>query len=196
MVIWKLKMRTRQKVGLFVVMAMSLVTMTAALAKIAVSLIPMTDSDVLGDPATQYFASIINFTSDCEQCLVIIMGCIPTLHLASRLKIPTISEFRNSVSNLLRSRRSKSGTHSDTQTTGAFHYGNSHQDSSRYHELQFTPKLRRSEEDSFSSTALALAPHGQPPSPAHLSGNPGETQIHRTASFSVSYNHHTTREGA
>lgn len=84
----KLKMPKRRKVGLLEVMAMSLVTMCAALAKITESLIPLTDSQILGNATLAYFVSIINFSPACEQGLVILMGCITTLHLATRLCVP------------------------------------------------------------------------------------------------------------
>ncbi|KAH8203675.1 hypothetical protein TruAng_002205 [Truncatella angustata] len=192
-IIWKLKMRTRRKVGLLVVMALSLVTMAAAVAKITVSLIPMTGSPLLVAPAVQYYTSIINFTSDCEQCLVIIMGCIPTLHLATRLQLPTVSKFRDSLLGLVSGHRSKTSVQEKHMQTGSrFTYGSAHKNRDDYHELQLTPRVRVSDEESYGSTREALGGHSrsyissQIPR-VHASRNFGENEIYRTDSSTVSH---------
>ncbi|KAK8108108.1 uncharacterized protein PG998_010121 [Apiospora kogelbergensis] len=200
-IVWKLNMPTRRKVGLVVVMAMSLVTMCAALAKITVSLIPMTNSQILGNPAVQYFTSIINFSSDCEQCLVIIMGCIPTLHLAGRLQLPTVSQLRDNVSKALSRSGRKSSESSlvekNTQTsTGKYSSTSSHKGHSGYQEIQLVPQIHAPGNDKFANSSRALSGQGhshvtsQGPQ-SHLDGNPDEGWVHRTDSFSVSYKTHS-----
>lgn len=196
MIIWKLNMPTRRKVGLLVVLAMSLVTMCAALAKITVSLIPMTNNKILGNPAVQYFTSIINFSSDCEQTLVIIMGCIPTLHLASRLRVPSLRELRGNVSKVFGwSSRYGEGKESMQASSTKSSFPNSQKGHSRYHEIQLAPLANASNANSFDSTRRALAPRNNPyvtsqGSLPHLEGNLGGTRVLRTDSVSVSYTPH------
>ncbi|KAK7949580.1 hypothetical protein PG988_016219 [Apiospora saccharicola] len=213
MIIWKLNMPTRRKAGLGVVIAMSLVTMCAALAKITVSLIPMTNSQVLGNPAVQYFTSIINFSSDCEQCLVIIMGCIPTLHLASRLQWPTYSQLRDNVSKAISRSGRKSSQFSLVEKGGG---SSSTQSSSRkfsnptssqrgghsgYDEVKLVPQqaVYVPRNDSFAATGGMLSGQGQSHVTSqgqlpHLAGNLDESRVRRTDSFSVSYKPHGTFE--
>ncbi|ROV87000.1 hypothetical protein VMCG_10821 [Cytospora schulzeri] len=201
MVIWKLHMPTRRKIGLLVVMAMSLVTMCAAVAKITVSLIPMTNNKILGDPAVQYFTSIINFSSDCEQALVIIMGCIPTLHLANRLRVPSLKELRGNVSKIFswsdRRKSSRYRGHKESVETSSTKpsFPGSQKGYSGYHEIQLTPLVCASNPERFDSTRRALSPRGQSyvtsqGSLPRVDGDFSETRVLRTDSFSVSYKPH------
>lgn len=183
-------MPKRRKIGLLVVMAMSLVTMCAALAKITVSLIPLTNSQILGNPAVEYFASIINFSSACEQGLVILMGCIPTLHLATRLRAPSLSKLRGNVSKVFSwSNRSKSsrgvkGVQTDSTKSS---FPDSQKGFTGYQEMQLTPKVRPSDADSFEmyteDETYATSQSALP----HWDGNFRENQVLRTDRFSVSY---------
>ncbi|KAH7304430.1 hypothetical protein B0I35DRAFT_484476 [Stachybotrys elegans] len=90
------------------------------LAKITVSLIPLSGNTNLGHPSTRYFAGIINLCSNCEQMLVIILGCLPTLHVVSKMEF-RLPNFK-SLSSLFQSflsgsrRQGKSENHSSKWT--------------------------------------------------------------------------------
>lgn len=192
-------MPKRRKLGLLVVMAMSLVTMCAALAKITVSLIPMTNPKVVANTAVQYFASItsrINFCSDCEQALVIIMGCIPTLHLASRLRLPSLTKLRGSVSKVfnwsdrIKSSRGKKSAQTDSAKSS---FPDSQKGLTGYQGFHLVPQVQPSDDGSFESTRKVLYPQDQTYATSEgalpqWDGNSHYTQIVRTDRYPVSYN--------
>ncbi|OTA89153.1 hypothetical protein M434DRAFT_79747 [Hypoxylon sp. CO27-5] len=100
-VIWKLHMPVRQKIGLAILMAMSLVTMAASILKAVLSnIIP----NITGDsneppPDAQYISSLSIFTGNVEQCLVIIMGCIAPL--APMVKLRFLHSIYTKLSGLV-----------------------------------------------------------------------------------------------
>jgi len=75
LIIWNLHMPTRQKVGLVLLMCLSLVTAVASIMKTVTT--PRADAGP--KPDAQYTASIAVLWSGVEQTLVIILGCIAPL---------------------------------------------------------------------------------------------------------------------
>ncbi|KAI0964781.1 hypothetical protein F4678DRAFT_477083 [Xylaria arbuscula] len=121
LIIWKLNMRTSRKIALVLLLSITFVTMIAALSKIVVILVPLSGSIIPGDHGLLYFdglfVAIINLTSTFEQCLVIIIGCIPTLYLLTNLRFPLFrrigASMVNLIPSLLQSGNSK-GIHADS----------------------------------------------------------------------------------
>ena len=61
--------------------------MGAATTKIAFVLIRLSNNVEAVLATEKYFQSLVNLMADCEQCLVIIMGCVPALKLLKKLNI-------------------------------------------------------------------------------------------------------------
>ena len=86
--IWRLKMKTKQRVGLVILMSASLVTMTLSILKtVAIRNVKQQQEnpyarDVIYDSSLTVVYSIL------EEKFVIIMGCIPTLRSAAKLRLP------------------------------------------------------------------------------------------------------------
>ncbi|KAI1311365.1 hypothetical protein F5Y03DRAFT_410519 [Xylaria venustula] len=143
LIIWKLNMRRRRKVALVLLLSMSLVTMIAALSKIVVVLVPLSGSLILGDHGLLFFDGlfvvIINLASASEQCLVMMIGCIPTLYLLTKLRFPYFQHIGASIVNLVPSflrRGNSKGMHTDSYPVDASNCDN----------LGLGPKVQASED--------------------------------------------------
>ncbi|KAK9415508.1 putative Trichodiene oxygenase [Seiridium unicorne] len=115
MMIWKLNMQWRRKLALTILIALSLVTMAAAASKMVVSLLFTIGATGYVDTIRGTF--VIDFTTCLEQALVIIMGCVPTVRLISKLEFPSVRQIGSSLVSLITRTRSKgagsdSGSHS------------------------------------------------------------------------------------
>ncbi|CAH0054724.1 unnamed protein product [Clonostachys solani] len=105
--VWKLSMALQRKIGLILLLSVSLVTAGVQSAKIGIALegtlgrILFQEAGRIG--AVFYIVSIV------EQSIVIIMGCIPALGPITQLEIPIFSSLGSSVTSLFSSvvRRSK-----------------------------------------------------------------------------------------
>jgi hypothetical protein len=73
LIIWKLNMPIRRKIAIILLMALSLLTMSASIMKTVTAQSSQTATDV------EYNASMAILWSGIEQSFVIIMGCIPSL---------------------------------------------------------------------------------------------------------------------
>lgn len=89
LIIFKLNMPMRRKVGLAIMMSMSLVTVVASIMKTLTSQGYSPD-----DEEVQYEASIAILWSALEQTLVILMSCIPPLRAAAKVKIPWLRNLK------------------------------------------------------------------------------------------------------
>lgn len=87
MVIWKLNMPLRRKIGLGLLMALSLITAAASIMKT----ITTPRSDTGNSEDAQYHASVAVLWSGVEQSLVIIMGSIPPLR--AKVKAIMVEHF-------------------------------------------------------------------------------------------------------
>ncbi|KAI0457470.1 hypothetical protein F5B21DRAFT_501517 [Xylaria acuta] len=90
LIIWKLNMPRRRKFALAALLALSLITMGIVVVKIALVLIRLTQPN---DTVAIHYQSLVQLIAGLEQCLVIIMGCIPTLRLSTHLKLPTLGDM-------------------------------------------------------------------------------------------------------
>ena len=102
MIVWRLNMATRKKVGLCVLLALSLITLAFSILKTVTAESSGSESD---EP--QYEASLSSVWDDTEQCLVIIMGCIPTLKPLAHLEFPALRSITRSWTGLLGSSSSR-----------------------------------------------------------------------------------------
>ncbi|KAK4222293.1 hypothetical protein QBC38DRAFT_375408 [Podospora fimiseda] len=89
-ILWNMNMPLHRKVGLILLMSMSLITMGAALVKVALVIIQLTTPPKVGSKNLAYFNGIYNLCTGVEQCLVIIMGCIPPLRSITRIPMPAV----------------------------------------------------------------------------------------------------------
>jgi hypothetical protein len=87
--IWKLNMAVRRKISLILVMCGSIFSMIMSILK-TVSLAEVANSAV-GTPNVQYSSSPQLIYGFSEQSIVIIMGCIPTLHAVKRSDFAKLS---------------------------------------------------------------------------------------------------------
>ncbi|KAI0143701.1 hypothetical protein GGR57DRAFT_507849 [Xylariaceae sp. FL1272] len=88
-VIWRLNMPLRQKIGLVALVALSLVTVAASILKtILANIIPkITTQESATIPDVQYVSSLSISAGNVEQCLVIILGCTAPLRPVAKLPI-------------------------------------------------------------------------------------------------------------
>jgi hypothetical protein len=103
-VIWRLQMAIRQRIGIVLLMSMSLLTMTMSILKtISLSRIAAQQSDPTATDV-QYSATLTILYTCLEQAFVIIMGCVPPLRSASRL--PIARSISSSLGSVLRNMKS------------------------------------------------------------------------------------------
>lgn len=106
MVIWRLQMALRQRIGLVLLMSASLFTMVMSILK-TVGLQRIADQQA--DPTAtdvQYDATLEILWSCLEQACVIIMGCVPSLRAVTKLELT--KSISNSLDSILRRRKSSS----------------------------------------------------------------------------------------
>ncbi|KAK6856594.1 hypothetical protein PG995_006781 [Apiospora arundinis] len=115
--IWNLNMRRRQKNALVFVMALSLVTMCVVVAKISLVFVRLGDTSTnLSTTLARYFQSLVHLVANVEQCLVITLGCVPSLRLARLPKVPSVNDVSTWWHSLLRVRSSRSGSHHSSRS--------------------------------------------------------------------------------
>ncbi|GAW10671.1 hypothetical protein ANO14919_000050 [Xylariales sp. No.14919] len=96
LIIWRLHMPTRRKLGLVILLALSLVTLTASILKTVTS---QTSSSSAED--VQYNASLGALFAALEQSLVIIMGCVPPLRPLGAMTINSLRSFSSAFTSLV-----------------------------------------------------------------------------------------------
>jgi hypothetical protein len=119
MIVWKLKMPLHRKISLAFVLALGLITLAAAITKVAIIVITTFDTPT-GGGGTNYFQGIIYLTSCIEQCMVIIMGCIPVFQSITKLHIGKIGSIYSSLTSLVL-RRKRSHSDFSTEKSDTYH---------------------------------------------------------------------------
>ncbi|PHH70097.1 hypothetical protein CDD82_7342 [Ophiocordyceps australis] len=95
--IWKLNMPLRQKMGLCILLALSLVTMGTSIAKAAAGGV---SSGINNTKDVLYNIAMSIFWASLEQVFVIMMGCAPPLRNVTKLRIPPASSISASFRGL------------------------------------------------------------------------------------------------
>ncbi|KAF2789983.1 hypothetical protein K505DRAFT_420135 [Melanomma pulvis-pyrius CBS 109.77] len=103
--IWNLQMPARERIGLIFVMALSIFTMLMSILK--TYWIYTASQATKASVDVQYNATFQVLFGVLEQCVVIIMGCIPSIRHVF-LESVLLSALGNSLASLLRSSRSRS----------------------------------------------------------------------------------------
>lgn len=178
LILWKLNMRMHRKVGLIILVASSLVTAAAAVAKGTISLLYIFNAALSVDGSRGIH--VINFTACLEQALVIIIGCVPAIRSITQLKHPSLVNIGNSLASLLakiRSTRSMNTSKESFSRRAKYcSFGN----------IELTPRLHALQESGPNkdgkSSGLVIASLGETDAHTPLA----EGQVCRTDSFSVS----------
>lgn len=108
--IWKLNMPLRRKIGIVLLMAATAIAFAAALSKAVVVIAALTGKIVMTGPD---FGGLYFLVSVIEQCLVIMVGCVPSLGPISKLQFPTLNTIGETLASLLTrgtARTSKKGS--------------------------------------------------------------------------------------
>ncbi|KAI0173704.1 integral membrane protein [Hypoxylon sp. FL1284] len=119
MVIWRLQMALRQRIGLVLLMSASLFTMVMSILK-TIGLKNIADQQT--DPTAtdvQYDAALEILWSCLEQACVIIMGCVPSLRAVTKLELT--KSISNSLDSILR-RRKLSSSNVNKKDSGGVPY--------------------------------------------------------------------------
>ncbi|KAF4633296.1 hypothetical protein G7Y89_g4834 [Cudoniella acicularis] len=176
-IIWNLNMALRRKIGLMILMGVSLFTMSMSIMKVMVA---QGSSHYSTD--VQYKASLGVLWSGMEQTCVIIMGCVPPLRSITKLEFPDLSAIGSSLSSLVKRNRSKQSSldNNSSNSTGK-----------EYHDLETnTYKLGRlgpkQEVQGFTTTSNYY-PEGNKVSNQSLVT---DNHVRRTDGFSISYDQH------
>lgn len=104
MIVWKLHMDLRRRLGLMALMTLSLFTVVASVLKMFFPL----RSSRLGEVDVSYSTCMTAMFGQLEQCTVVIMGCVPPLRGLAKLDLPR--SLSNSLSSWrLALRRTRSG---------------------------------------------------------------------------------------
>jgi hypothetical protein len=131
MIVWQLKMPLHKKISLVFVLVLSLITLAAAITKVAIIVITTFDTPT-GGGGTNYFQGIVYLTSCIEQSMVIIMGCIPAFQPLAKLSAHRLGSIYSSLTSMvLRRKRSDSNFSNEKNDTST---------PSDIQELQLVPK--------------------------------------------------------
>lgn len=121
--IWRLQMPLHNRIGLILVMCMSLFTMAMSILKTANMVIAFKANFSSVD--AQYDASLHLLYGLLEQHFVIIMGCIPSLRSLIKQNLPSFKIFSSSwsgLTSLMKGSKSNPSQLSDTNNTfGTYH---------------------------------------------------------------------------
>jgi hypothetical protein len=71
--------------------------MGGAMIKVVLVVIQLNNAPAVCHSNLAYFNGLYNLCTGVEQCLVIIMGCVPVLHFIAKLSFPIISTISFSV---------------------------------------------------------------------------------------------------
>ncbi|KAH7384631.1 hypothetical protein BKA66DRAFT_81944 [Pyrenochaeta sp. MPI-SDFR-AT-0127] len=112
-VVWKLNMPFRRKLGIIILLALSLFTMGCSIAKAAFA-----ESGISSQQDKQYISSLALMWSVTEQTFVIMMGCAPPLSSVTKLKLPLLPSLTASMKRLVSSRGTDSKGSSGLEKSG------------------------------------------------------------------------------
>lgn len=144
-IIWHLNMSTQRKVALVTLMALSTITLGVVLVKIVLIFLRLSNASIQSKDLERYFQSLVHLVAALEQCLVIILGCVPTLKFVTKLQFPSFTQMTSWAASLVPtswSNRSRQGS------TG---YG-SNSGSAYNEDLELAPKVKIPGEDPDKST--------------------------------------------
>jgi hypothetical protein len=172
-IVWRLNMSVRRRIGLMTVMGLSLVTLAAAVLKIAIIVIITWGGPVANGGGANYFQGIVYLTSSIEQAMVIIMGCVPTFQAISKLEFTRLRNVSSSLSSFITKRRKKYG-----DSTPSTQYSRS-----GYRDLEMQAQTGATSESKEHLDVVSTREYGQ--SDNSIAGKPGH--IRRTDKYTVTY---------
>ncbi|KAI0479722.1 hypothetical protein F4859DRAFT_447096 [Xylaria cf. heliscus] len=109
LVVWKLNMPFRRKLGLCILLSFSLITFGLSVAK---------SVNATSSAGTLYGNTLGLFFASLEQTFVIILGCVPPLSYITKVKLPAaILSMTNSVRQLVGTSRSSRDTQYNTENS-------------------------------------------------------------------------------
>jgi hypothetical protein len=138
--VWTIRMPLVRKIGLVLLLGISILTFFAAMAKVIVAILALRGELPL--TSSPDFGGAIFLVSGVEQALVISLGCVPTLGPVTKLQMPTITSIGQSIANLV------------SRSSGRSRKSSPERDRSIYHDqdLELAPPLRLSDGGSVSKT--------------------------------------------
>jgi hypothetical protein len=168
-------MAVRKKIGLAVLLGLSLITGAAAFSKVVTNII-FSDVDPLtrGDQLFTLFGVMLLITS-VEQSLVITIGCVPTLRPLVLIKIPMFKVIGDTLASLLSTRRSH-----DTPSKGSSRHND--QSQKHYENIELRNPYDTSREHIFPPLSTTDV-HTETGTHATNTGK----HIHRTDDYTVTY---------
>lgn len=188
MIIWKLNMSLHRKLGLGMLMGLSLVTFGAALTKVVVICMDMISPKAPGNNDSPCYNGVYSLATGIEQSLVITMGCIPTLGHAAKSMFPRLSSLGSTLVDAISS--SKSGRKHSNES-GSTWYGSA---KPRQDSLKLRPDWRGlddGEERLNGTMVTAFAINKWPSNPSIVEGG-----VRRVDDFTITYEtpHHPREE--
>ncbi|KAI2635281.1 hypothetical protein GGS21DRAFT_538996 [Xylaria nigripes] len=178
--VYKLNLATRKKVGLAILLGLSLITAAAAFSKVATN-IAFANADTSTN-ASQLFTifGIMTLLTAVEQALVITIGCVPTLRPIVLIKIPVLSAIGHTLASLLSSTK-RSGSSASKGTSSTRH---KHQrQAGPYQDLELSAPYDTSGERIMPPSSVTKVHTG-----AALHASDLGNTIHRTDDYTVTYN--------
>lgn len=167
-------MALRRKIGLIIVLAMSLFTMSISIIKTIAA-----QGSTHASSHVEYDGTLGVLWSVLEQTSVIIMGCIPTLRGITKLEITTLNSLGSSLSTLIkRNRRQGSSLDDGYSSTPSKGYENLKMDTRKLGQLG-----KGGSAQGFTATSTYY-PEGNIESKKSLVS---QSHIRRDDGFSVSY---------
>ncbi|KAK9775106.1 putative Integral membrane protein [Seiridium cardinale] len=177
LIVFRLQMLFRRKLGLGILMGLSLITMVVSLMKtlqvrLSTGRAGNTTSDI------QYNTSLIQLWSGVEQCLVISISCVPPLHAHAKVELANLRSALSSLTKIV--------TRKGASSNGSF--GPGKPSSSLYYDVEMQSAGRRrlhssGDEGEFPLTAprSAYMPEGK------ATGEVSGQHIRQTNEVMVSY---------
>ncbi|GAP92001.1 putative integral membrane protein [Rosellinia necatrix] len=179
--VWKLNTNVRRKIGLTLVLALSIITFGIALAKLILIIGSIsTANDVLGDTADVFYIfSLLTLISGVEQNLVIIIGCAPKLRAITKVKVTFFASFGSELRSLLRIKtKTSTSALSDSAPKSYTYY-----DRSGYSDLEMQAPVLRFDKTNERDVSIA-----RNNSSGSTERGLGDHDIYRTDNFTVADN--------
>lgn len=174
--VWKLKMAVRRKIGLIIMLGMSLITMSLSILKTtAAAGSSQFSSHIIYDGALGVLWSVL------EQTFVIIMGCVPTLRGVTKLDLPGVNSISLSMASLIGRNRSKQSSINNGYTSST---------SKGYKDLETdTYKLGQLGSGGSKQGYTATSSYNPDRGIGSKRSADAESRVRRVDEFSVSYDH-------
>ncbi|KAI1130048.1 hypothetical protein F5Y10DRAFT_290081 [Nemania abortiva] len=151
--VWKLNTNIRRKIGLTLVLALSIITFGIALAKLVFIIGAISSAhSVLSQTADVFYIfSLLSLISGIEQNLVIILGCVPKLHAVTKLEMKIFDSFGSGIRSLLGMGTKDRSTPSSSSAQKPYPFA----DGSGYSDLEMQPPLLRFDKVNHVDTSVA-----------------------------------------